>query len=99
MKKFTNYAPGPRGITVRTKDESGKPNGSETIWLEPGQTESIDPKLIVEPMPDLGEKAEAAAADAEADERIAALEAENEQLKAQVKSLEADLEKATKPAK
>ena len=99
MKKFTNYAPGARGVTVKL---DGKDGGSETIWIEPGETASIDPKLIVEPMPDLGTKP---ADDGSADE-IEALTARNAELEAlvedqgkQIATLTADLEKATKPAK
>lgn len=91
MKKFTNNAPGPRGITLK--------NG-EIVWLQPGQTESVDPKEIVEPLPDFGTEPveDTSAADA--------LVAENAELKAQVaaqakeiEGLKADLDKATKPGK
>jgi len=99
MKKFTNYAPGARGVTVKVE---GKDGGSDTIWIEPGQTVSIDPKLIVEPMPDLGNKP----ADDGSSDEIEALTARNAELEAivdeqgkKIEALTADLEKATKPAK
>jgi len=91
MKKFTNYAPGPRGITLKSGD---------TVWLQPGQSESVDPSKIVEPLPDLGSKVEQDTSE------LDALTAERDELKAQVadqakeiEGLRADLEKATKPAK
>jgi len=92
MKKFTNYAPGPRGITLKS---------GETVWLQPGQSESVDPKDIVDPLPDFGSPA------AEQDtSELEAITAERDELKVQVaeqakelEGLRADLEKATKPAK
>lgn len=99
MKKFTNYAPGARGITLKPKDKDG---AHEIVWLEPGETASVDPARIVEPLPDLGTKADPA--DTAEDDQVAALTAERDALKAQVEaqvkeltSLRADLEKATKP--
>ena len=101
MKK-TNYHPGARGINLE--------NGS-TFWVEPGQDVTIvtkDEKHFVKTddgeievrgsLPDFGRKVDAAA-DAAADGRIEALEAENADLREQVAKLTADLEKATKPGK
>ena len=101
MKK-TNYHPGPRGINLE---------GGSTFWVEPGQEveiatkkvegedrQFIDGKQVKGALPDFGRKVDAEA-DAAADDRIAALTAENADLRAQVDKLTADLEKATKPAK
>jgi small-conductance mechanosensitive channel len=95
MKTFTNYAPGARGITLKSGDIE---------WLEPGQSVKLDPEDVVEPLPDLGAKPPAQ--DPDEAERVAALEAENADLKKQVAEqgdqitkLTADLEKATKPGK
>lgn len=92
MKKLTNYARGPRGVTLK--------DGS-TVWIEPGETAEIKGE-IVEPLPDLGEKPKADADDDRAD----VLEAENADLKKQVvdqakeiEGLKADLAKAKPPAK
>lgn len=91
MKKFTNYAPGPRGITLKS---------GETVWLQPGQSESVDPKDIVEPLPDFGNKVEQDTSE------LDAVTAERDELKQQVadqakeiEGLRADLDKATKPGK
>ena len=95
MKTFTNYAPGARGITLKSGDIN---------WLEPGQSVKLDPEEIVAPLPDLGAKP--AAQDPDEAERMAVLEAENAGLKEQVAAqgdqitkLTADLEKATAPKK
>lgn len=58
MAKFTNYARGARGISLK--------DGS-TVWLEPGESADIDKKDVAEPMPDLGSKSDAAA-DADGEE-------------------------------
>lgn len=99
MKKLTNYAPGPRGVTLLPEDKNG---AHEIVWIDPGASVSVDPKRIVEPLPDLGTKP---ADDGSADE-IATLSTENAALKDQlakqadeIASLKADLEKATKPAR
>ena len=101
MKKFTNYAPGLRGITLKPLDNEGD---HEIVWLAPGETASVDPKRIVEPLPDFGTKpaetdpaeaAQAEALEAERDTYKAKVEAQAKELAA----LRADLEKATKPAK
>ena len=101
MKKLTNYAPGPRGVTLLPKEKDGP---HEIVWIEPGETASVEAARIVEPLPDLGDKP-AAVDPAEADQ-IEALTARNEELEKivadqgeQIKQLTADLEKATKPAK
>ncbi len=99
MKK-TNYHPGPRGINLE---------GGLTHWVEPGQTvefttKKVDGKdahvigssQVKGDLPDFGRKVDPEA-DAAAGDQIEALTAENEDLKAQVKALQADLEKATKP--
>jgi hypothetical protein len=101
MKK-TNHQPGPRGINLK---------GGATHWVEPGQTVEIETKKVdgkdksfidgIEvqgELPDFGRKADAQA-DAAADVQIEALTAERDALKAQVASLQSDLDKATKPAK
>jgi cytolysin (calcineurin-like family phosphatase) len=54
MKTLTNYTAGARGINLKS---------GGTRWLEPGETAEIDPKEIVGPLPDLGKKADQAAAD------------------------------------
>lgn len=103
MSTKTNYQPGPRGINLAS---------GTTHWVESGQSVKISgsakdgyfietdegDKLEVKgDLPDFGRKVDAAA-DAAAGERIEALEAENASLKDQIASLQADLEKATKPA-
>ena len=45
MAKITNYARGPRGITLKS---------GEVIWLDPGQSEDIKKDDIAGPLPDLG---------------------------------------------
>jgi len=99
MKKYTNYAPGPRGVTLKPKD---KDSPSEIVWIEPGETVSIDPARIAEPLPDLGAKP----ADDENADQVEALTARNTDLEKivaeqgkKIEALTADLEKATKPAK
>jgi uncharacterized small protein (DUF1192 family) len=77
MAKITNYARGPRGISLK--------DGS-TIWLDPGQSEDIKKDDIAGPLPDLG-AAPAAASSDDSDDRVAALSAE-------IDSLKADHEKA-----
>jgi hypothetical protein len=79
MKKLTNYAPGPRGVTVYTRDKDGKPNGSDVIWIDPGKSASVDPKDIVEPLPDLGDKP--GAVDTDEVSQVEALTAERDELK------------------
>lgn len=87
MKKFTNHAPGARGI--RTK--------SGLVMLDPGQTVEIDAKDIVGELPDLGKVSDASKADDDNGDMIALLEAEIADLKkagdAQTKEV-ADLKKA-----
>jgi hypothetical protein len=88
MKKVTNYAAGPRGITMK--------DGADTVWLKPGASAEIDPAKVAV-MPDLGDKPKA-----ERDEDAEALKSaldENADLKKQIATLQADLEKANKPAK
>jgi hypothetical protein len=101
MKKLTNHTPGLRGVTLKPE---GKASEHEIVWIEPGATIEVDPKRIVEPLPDLGDKP--AAVDPGEAARIETLTAENGELKAQVaaqakqiETLTADLEKATKPGK
>ena len=101
MKKLTNHASGPRGITLLPEKEGGN---AEIVWLDPGATVSVDPKRIVEPLPDLG--IEPAASDTETDDLIAAVQAENDDLKKQVDAqakqitdLTAENEKLKKAAK
>ena len=99
MKKLTNYAPGPRGVTLKPKD---KDSPGEIVWIEPGQTVSVDPARIVEPLPDLGAKP----VDDDNADQVEALTKRNADLEKlvaeqgeQIATLTADLEKATKPAK
>ncbi|WP_447724618.1 hypothetical protein [Sphingomonas koreensis] len=73
MKKFTNHAPGARGIRTMTG----------LVMLEPGESASIDPKEIVEPLPDLG----SAPIASDDDELVKAVEDENADLKKQVEAL------------
>lgn len=98
MKKLTNYAPGPRGVTLLPEKKGGT---GEIVWIEPGASVSVDPARIVEPLPDLGNKP---ADDGSADE-IEALTARNVELEGivadqgkKIEALTADLEKLTKPA-
>jgi len=90
MKKLTNYTPGPRGVTLKS---------GEVVWIKPGATVEFknegDDEIVTKP--DLGSKP-AAEADADAD-ALAAVQTENDDLKKQIAVLQADLEKATKPAK
>lgn len=92
MKKFTNHAPGARGI--RTKDG--------LVMIEPGKTVEIDPKEIVGEMPDLGKAAPKSEADDEADAlraRIAELEEQASEQGEEITRLTAELDKATAPKK
>jgi hypothetical protein len=98
MKKLTNYAPGPRGLYLLPESKGG---AHELVWIEPGASLSVDPKRIVEPLPDLGAKP----ADDDAADEIATLTARNAELEGivadqgkQIVKLTDDLEKATKPA-
>lgn len=87
MKKLTNYTPGPRGVTMKD---------GEVVWIKPGASVEVKAEDIAT-MPDLGERPKAER-DEDAEALASALK-ENEALKKQVASLQADLEKATKPAK
>jgi hypothetical protein len=85
MAKFTNYARGPRGISMK--------DGS-TIWLDPGQSEDIKKDDIAGPLPDLG-TAPAVSANVGDDDRVAALAAEIASLKADhEKALAAEKQRA-----
>lgn len=93
MAKFTNYARGMRGISLKD---------GETIWLEPGESVDLDKSKIAEPLPDLGTKQDAAPSDDEADAlraRVAELEEQAGKQAAEITRLTADLEKATAPKK
>jgi len=79
MKKFTNYAPGARGI----RTESG------VVYLDPGQTVEIDPKTIVGALPDLGKKSDAAADGPDAGD-LDLLQRQIDDLTKQVETLTAD---------
>jgi len=99
MKKLTNYAAGARGLTLKPKDKDG---AHEIVWIEPGESVSVDAARIVEPLPDLGTKP----ANDETADQVEALTARNTELEklvgeqsAQIEKLTADLDKATKPAK
>ena len=72
MAKITNHARGPRGISLK--------DGS-TIWLDPGQSEDIKKDDIAGPLPDLG-VAPAVASSEDSNDRVAALSAEIDSLKA-----------------
>ena len=85
MAKITNYARGPRGITLK--------DGS-TVWLEPGQSEDIKKDDIAGPLPDLGREPEAPVDNSS---ELDALKAEVADLTKQVEALEgekAELSKA-----
>lgn len=71
-KKFTNYTPGDRGITLK--------DGS-VVWLKPGETVEVTGE-VVGPLPDLGDKP-AKQDDGDA-ALIDAVQAENADLKKQV---------------
>ena len=71
MAKITNYARGPRGITLK--------DGS-MIWLDPGQSEDIKKDDIAGPLPDLG--TEPNVSDDDDGDAVAALRAEIDGLKA-----------------
>jgi len=87
MKKLTNYTPGPRGVTMK--------DGS-VVWIKPGQTVSVEADEIVT-TPDLGDKPQV---ERDADEEAAAaLQAENDALRAQVADLGKQIETLKKPAK
>lgn len=77
MKKFTNHTAGPKGINIK---DAG------TVWIEPGQTVEIDPKTINGDVPDLGKPGDTPA-DADTADMVAAVEAENADLKKQVEAL------------
>ena len=83
MAKITNYARGPRGITLK--------DGS-MIWLDPGQSEDIKKDDIAGPLPDLGTEPNVSDDDGEA---VAALRAEIDGLKADhEKALAAEKQRA-----
>jgi hypothetical protein len=88
MKTVTNYTAGLRGVNLK-----GKP----THWVEPGASFEFDAKEVEGVLPDFGK----APVTNEDDDLIAAVQAENEELKKQVanqaKEIEA-LKKAAKPA-
>lgn len=94
MAKFTNYARGMRGISLK--------DGS-TVWLEPGESADIDKAKIAEPLPDLGTKREAVSSDDGEVEtlraRVVELEEQAKKQGAEITRLTADLEKATAPKK
>lgn len=73
MAKITNYARGPRGITLK---DGG------TIWIDPGQSADIKKDDIVLPLPDLGTEP-TFADEGDTDARIAELRTEIDGLKAQ----------------
>ena len=75
MKKFTNYAEGPRGVVMKDRT---------TRWIDPGQTLELDPKEVAS-VPDLGEKPTAKAGAADSDE-IETLRTANAELTAQVEA-------------
>ena len=101
MKKFTNYAPGARGI--RTEDG--------LVMIEPGQSVEIDPKTIVGNLPDLGKKSDAkedgpdagdfdvlSAQVADLTKQVEALEGDKAKLEAANADLTKQVEALTKPA-
>ena len=84
MAKITNYARGPRGITLK--------DGS-MIWLDPGQSEDIKKDDIAGPLPDLG--TEPNVSDDDDGDAVAALRAEIDGLKADhEKALSAEKQRA-----
>ena len=80
MAKITNFARGPRGISLK--------DGS-TIWLDPGQSEDIKKDDIAGPLPDLGTAPAVSETDGD-DDRVSALSAEIDSLKAQVAKFDPD---------
>ena len=95
MKKFTNYAPGMRGINT----DAG------TVWLDPGQTVEIDPKVIVGDLPDLGKKSDDADSDGPdagdfdiLNQKVADLTKQVEALTGEKADLTKQVEALTKPA-
>lgn len=89
MKKYTNYSPGLRGITVNS------PTGPSVHWIEAGQSASLDPKDVLF-IPDLGKPGDASANNDQAS-RVTELEAENARLTARVTELEAKLDAGDEP--
>lgn len=81
MTKITNYARGPRGITLK--------DGS-TVWLEPGQSGDIDKDDIAGPLPDLGDPNQAIDTATDDKARVAELEAENAELRAKLAAFDPD---------
>lgn len=85
MAKITNFARGPRGISLK--------DGS-TIWLDPGQSEDIKKDDIAGPLPDLGTAPAVSETDGD-DDRVSALSAEIDSLKAgHEKALAAERQRA-----
>lgn len=78
MAKITNYARGPRGITLK--------DGS-TVWLEPGQSDDIKKDDIAGPLPDLGAEPKVAEND---DGELEGLKVQVADLTKQVEALEGD---------
>jgi len=85
MAKFTNYARGSRGISLK--------DGS-TVWLEPGESADLDKKDVAEPLPDLGSKPKGGSED-DASE-LAALKDQVAALTKQVEDLTAEKAEAEK---
>jgi hypothetical protein len=56
MAKFTNTAPGMRGLVMKSAD----PSGSKMKWLEAGETVDLNKTDIAKGHPDIVEGAKAA---------------------------------------
>jgi uncharacterized small protein (DUF1192 family) len=74
MAKITNYARGPRGITLKD---------GETVWLNPGESADIKKDDIAGALPDLGAEPPRNE-EGDTDDRITALQTEIDGLKAQI---------------
>lgn len=87
MKKLTNYQPGARGINLKD---------GTTQWVDPGQSVEIDPKDIAGELPDFGKVP--SKDDADDNDLIASVQAENADLKAQVAAQAKELAELKKAA-
>lgn len=79
MKTLTNHTVGPKGVNLKD---------GTTRWIDPGESVEIDAKEVVGDLPDLGKAGDGA--DAEDNDLIDAVQAENAELKKQVEELQAN---------
>ena len=100
MAKYTNYSRGSRGIGLKD---------GTTVWLEPGESADLKKEDIADPLPDLGQKAEAVETGSEeldalkqqvADltKQVEALTGDRDGLKTANADLTKQVEALTKPA-